>query len=60
MQGIVGLFVPILKELHEMNYLHHTPIVLDDTKLMTLLPNTKKTSYAEGVKIAVAAAQKAP
>jgi nucleoside-diphosphate-sugar epimerase len=57
MQNAVGLFVPILRELNEMRYLHETPVLLDDTKLFALLPNTKKTPYTEGIKRAVAAAK---
>lgn len=56
MQQGLGLFMPILSELNEMRYLHQTPVLLDDAKLLSLLPGTKKTSYEEGVKRAVAAA----
>lgn len=51
MQTLVGLFVPVLRELREMRYLLETPVLLDDSKLMTLLPKIRKTSYAEGAKL---------
>ena len=60
MQSLVGLFVPIMGELVEMRYLHETPILLDDAKLRALLPGMKKTPYAEGAKLAVAAARQKP
>lgn len=54
-QNIMGLFMPVLRELKEMRYLHETPVLLDDTKLRTLLPGLRKTPYAEGARLAVAA-----
>jgi hypothetical protein len=33
----------------EMNYLWTTPVKLDDTRLRRLLPNLRKTPYAEGI-----------
>ena len=48
-------FMPILRELKEMHYLHETPVLLDDSKLRALLPGLVKTPYAEGAKIAVSA-----
>lgn len=56
MQGLVGLLMPVLQELGEMRYLLETPVLLDDTRLRALLPNLRKTSYAEGAR-AVAAAR---
>lgn len=58
MQDVVGLFMPILRELKEMRYLHHTPVLLDDGKLHALLPDLKKTPYREGARIAVAAVRR--
>ena len=50
MLRIVGLFVPMMREMVEMHYLQTTPVLLDDTALLTLLGNVKKTTYADGVK----------
>lgn len=51
MQTIVGLFMPVLRELAEMRYLLETPVLLDDTKLRTLLLAVRKTSYEEGARL---------
>lgn len=56
MQNLAGLFVPIIRELNEMRYLHETPVLLDDAKLRALLPGLRKTPYPEGARQAVAAA----
>jgi len=50
MLRIVGLFVPMMREMVEMHYLQTTPVLLDDTALLTLLGNVRKTTYADGVK----------
>jgi nucleoside-diphosphate-sugar epimerase len=50
MLRIVGLFVPMMREMVEMHYLQTTPVLMDDTALQDLLGNVKKTSYADGVK----------
>ena len=54
MQTAVGLFMPVLRELKEMRYLLETPVVLDDAKLMALLPDLMKTSYEAGAKAIMA------
>jgi len=46
---LLGLFNPLMRELVEMNYLQSTPVMLDETKLRGVLPNLRKTSYAEGI-----------
>lgn len=48
---ILGLFNPIMKELVELNYLMSNPVILDDQKLRSLIPDLKKTSYEEGIRI---------
>jgi hypothetical protein len=53
MLRIVGLFVPMMREMVEMHYLQTTPVLLDDTALRQLLGDVKKTSYADGVKRSV-------
>jgi hypothetical protein len=36
-----------------MHYLWTTPVKLDDTRLRKLLPNLKKTPYAEGIEATI-------
>jgi nucleoside-diphosphate-sugar epimerase len=50
MLRFVGLFNPLVRELVEMQYLHTTPVIMDDTALQRLLGNVRKTSYADGLK----------
>ena len=38
-----------------MHYLWTTPVKLDDTRLRKLLPNLKKTPYAEGIETTIEA-----
>lgn len=60
-QSLVGLFMPVLRELKDVRYLSETPVLLDDAKLRALLPEMKKTPYEEGARLTVAAAgAKAP
>ncbi len=54
MQSLAGLFMPVLRELKEMQYLLETPVLLDDGKLRALLPNLKKTSYEQGARAIMA------
>jgi nucleoside-diphosphate-sugar epimerase len=46
---VMGLFNPFMREVVEMHYLWTTPVKLDDSRLRKLLPNLKKTPYAEGI-----------
>jgi nucleoside-diphosphate-sugar epimerase len=46
---VLGLFDPMLRELVEMDYLHTTPVLLDDSALRGLL-EVRKTPYAEGIR----------
>jgi nucleoside-diphosphate-sugar epimerase len=50
---ILGLFVPILRELKEMIYQFDSPYVFDSTKFETKYPDFKVTSYQDGVKTMV-------
>jgi nucleoside-diphosphate-sugar epimerase len=50
---MLGLFIPIMKELVEMYYLQKTPVLLDDTKLAAKLGPMKKTPYREGIQATV-------
>lgn len=59
-QTLLGLFVPVLRELKDVRYLSETPVLLDDSKLRSLLPGLRKTPYAEGARLTVAAAQAIP
>ena len=54
MLRIIGLFDPIVKEFVEMNYLQKTPVNLDDKKLVALIGEPHRTSYADSVKAFVA------
>jgi nucleoside-diphosphate-sugar epimerase len=47
---LAGWFKPMMSELVEMSYLHETPVILDDSKLHTLLGSVQKTPYAEGIR----------
>jgi hypothetical protein len=57
-QNIVGLFMPVLRELRDVRYLSETPVLLDDTKLRSLLPGLAKTTYEEGARRTVDAARR--
>jgi nucleoside-diphosphate-sugar epimerase len=50
---VLGLFNPVLREVVEMHYLWTTPVKLDDRRLLELLPNLHKTSYAEGIRLTI-------
>jgi len=39
-----------MRELVEMSYLQQTPVLVDDTDLLKLLPNLKRTSYDDGIR----------
>ena len=47
---MMGWFKPFYAELPEMLYLSETPVILDDTKLVSRLGNVRKTSYDEGIR----------
>jgi nucleoside-diphosphate-sugar epimerase len=49
MQRFLGLFMPIMRELAEMSYLLTSPVLLDDSKLKTLLGPIHKTPYDQGI-----------
>lgn len=51
--NILGLFVPILRELKEMLYQFDNPYVFDSTKFETKYQDFKVTNYQEGVKTTV-------
>jgi nucleoside-diphosphate-sugar epimerase len=52
---IMGLFNPFMLEALEMHYLWTTPVKLDDSRLRKLLPNLKKTPYADGIETTIKA-----
>jgi nucleoside-diphosphate-sugar epimerase len=54
---VLGLFNPFLRELVEMHYLQTNPVIMDDSALHGLLGHIHKTSYAEGIRQTLAAAQ---
>ena len=55
MLRVVGLFLPILREMVEMEYLFKTPVLLDDSKLKSVLGDLRKTSYDDGIRQTLAA-----
>ena len=50
MLRIFGLFNPMVRELVEMHYLQTSPVILDDTRLRSLLGELPKTPYKEGIR----------
>ena len=46
---VLGLFVPILRELYEMMYEFENDYVLDDSKFMNHFPNFVRTPYEQGI-----------
>jgi nucleoside-diphosphate-sugar epimerase len=52
---LMGIANPFMREVVEMTYLFERPLVLDDAKLHAVLPHVQKTSYADGVRLAIAA-----
>jgi len=60
MLRVLGLFNPIMRELVEMNYLMSEPLVLDDSALQALIGPIRKTSYDEGIRLALAGASSQP
>ncbi|MBV9873329.1 MAG: NAD-dependent epimerase/dehydratase family protein [Verrucomicrobia bacterium] len=57
MLQLLGLFNPFLREIVEMHYLITQPLFLDDSALTNLLGPLNKTSYEEGVRASLAAAE---
>jgi nucleoside-diphosphate-sugar epimerase len=57
MLQLVGLFNPLLREVAEMHYLITQPLFLEDSALTNLLGPLSKTSYEEGVRASLAAAE---
>lgn len=47
---LMGLFSPLMRELVEMHYLQTDPVLMDDSRLVKLLPGIQRTSYDEGVR----------
>lgn len=52
---LAGTFSPLMRGLADMYYLFTDPIVLDDSALRALLPDLRKTSYADGIAATIAA-----
>jgi len=55
MLRLLGIGIPMMRELVEMNYLQTEPLILDDAKLRAALPSVHKTSYAAGIAQTLAA-----
>ncbi|WP_343742071.1 NAD-dependent epimerase/dehydratase family protein [Herbaspirillum huttiense] len=54
MLRIIGLFHPMMRELVEMHYLQTQPVIMDDSALQQLIGPISKTSYADGIRRALA------
>lgn len=54
MLRIIGLFNPMMRELVEMHYLQTQPAIMDDSALQQLIGPITKTSYADGIRRALA------
>ncbi|UWE14941.1 NAD-dependent epimerase/dehydratase family protein [Herbaspirillum huttiense] len=54
MLRIIGLFHPMMRELVEMHYLQTQPVIMDDSALQQLIGPISKTSYADGIRMALA------
>jgi nucleoside-diphosphate-sugar epimerase len=50
MLRILGLFMPMMRELVEMHYLITEPVIMDDSRLRRLIGPVVKTSYEEGLR----------
>ena len=55
MLRLLGLFIPLMRELVEMNYLITEPVLMDDSALQDLIGPLHKTPYAEGIRLTLAA-----
>ena len=55
---LLGIFNPLLRELAEMNYLLTDPVLMDDSALQHLIGPLHKTSYDDGLRMSLEAAQK--
>ncbi len=53
--GMIGLFVPIMREAHEMLYQNDRDYFFDSSKFMRRFPDFNITTYAEGVQAIVQA-----
>jgi nucleoside-diphosphate-sugar epimerase len=47
---ILGLFMPMMREMVEMHYLLTEPVIMDDSRLQRLIGPLAKTSYEEGLR----------
>jgi hypothetical protein len=50
MLRLLGLAVPLLRELVELYYLYETPPILDGSKLRARLPHWPPTPYGQGIR----------
>lgn len=46
---LLGLFVPVIREVYEMLYLYENTVLLDDTKVRTLFPDFRETPVKEAL-----------
>lgn len=50
MLRLLGLFIPMMREMVEMNYLITEPLIMDDSALQQLIGPIRKTPYGEGIR----------
>jgi nucleoside-diphosphate-sugar epimerase len=48
--SVMGLFMPVMKEVKEMLYLYENSVILDDSKVRKLFPDFKETNLEEAIK----------
>ena len=60
MLRVVGLFDKFMREAVEMNYLMTEPVIMDDSALQGLIGPLRKTPYAEGIRLSMAAVPRKP
>ena len=58
MLRVLGLFMPMMRELVEMHYLMTDPVIMDDSRLRRLIGAVAKTSYEEGLRRTLEAERK--
>lgn len=46
---VLGIFMPVMKEVKEMLYLFEGTVILDDTKVRSIFPTFKETSLQEAI-----------
>jgi nucleoside-diphosphate-sugar epimerase len=48
--SVMGLFMPVMKEVKEMLYLYENSVILDDNKVRKMFPDFRETNLEEAIK----------